>query len=241
MTVAFGEISSRIARVRERIARACERVGRDPGAVTLVAVTKTHPAAAVRAAYEAGQRDFGENYVQELLQKATEVGAGAGGPKSKDATEVGLRGDVRWHFVGHLQRNKIKQLMRVGAVIHSVDSLRLGEEIAKRSALLSVVTPVLVQVNVGREAQKSGCEPEDTAGIVQDLRSLAALDVWGLMTVPPQDDDPEQARSSFRALRELAQRLELRELSMGMTRDIDVAVEEGATIVRVGTAIFGER
>jgi pyridoxal phosphate enzyme (YggS family) len=226
VTAPLDEIPARLGSVRERIARAAERAGRDPAGVALVAVTKVHPKAAVRAAYDAGQRLFGENYVQELVDKAAELAS--------------LEG-LRWHFIGHLQRNKVKPVLRVGAVIETVDSIRLGEEIAKRSTALGVTTQVLVQVNVAGEAQKSGCALGDAPALVAELRKAVGLDVRGLMTIPPHDDDPEVTRPHFRTLRELGETLSLPELSMGMTHDLEVAVEEGATIVRVGTAIFGPR
>lgn len=212
--------------VRARIESACAAAGRDPGSVRLVAVGKVHPPEALRAAYAEGQRDFGENYVQELLTKARAL------------TDLP---DLRWRFIGHLQRNKVKDVVRLGAAVETLDSERLAEALDRRAEQDGTRVEVLLQVNVAGEAQKSGCDPQRVDALVTRVRSLDALDLRGLMTVPPHTDDPEGARPHFRRLRELAEAHGLRELSMGMTHDLEVAVEEGATIVRVGTAIFGER
>jgi pyridoxal phosphate enzyme (YggS family) len=220
------DVAGGLSAVRRRIESACRSVGRDPSTVRLVAVSKRHDAERVRAAYAAGQRVFGENYVQELVDKAAALA---------DLEEL------RWHFVGHLQRNKVKNVLSVRAVVETVDSLRLGEAISKRSLAAGVVTPVLVQVNVGGEAQKSGCDPAETPSLVAALRLLGGLDLRGLRTVPPETGEAEGARPHFRRLRELGEATALSELSMGMSHDLEVAVEEGATIVRVGTAIFGPR
>jgi pyridoxal phosphate enzyme (YggS family) len=224
--VAVIDAPARLAAVRERIARACEASGRDPKDVRLVAVSKVHGPELVRAAYAAGQRHFGENYVQELVAKAAAVADLA---------------DIRWHFIGHLQRNKAKAVVDLGATVETVDSVRLARELAKRSVARGVTIDVLVQVNVGAEEQKSGCAPSALPEVVRALRGLDGLALHGLMTVPPHTDDPEGARPYFRRLRELAAEHGLGELSMGMTHDLEVAVSEGATIVRVGTAIFGPR
>jgi pyridoxal phosphate enzyme (YggS family) len=218
----MGSIRAGLDEVRERIERACARAGRSASEVTLVAVSKTQPAAAVREAYAAGQRVFGENYVQELVEKAGAL--------------ADLDG-LRWHFIGHLQRNKVKDVVRVGAMIETVDSERLAAEIDKRAAS----TRVLLQVNVAGEAQKSGCSPEELDALVPAVRALQLLERTGLMTVPPLGEAPEASRPHFARLRELAQRHALKELSMGMSADLEVAIEEGATLVRVGTAIFGSR
>lgn len=225
-----GTPSERIRRgleeVRGRIARACERAGRAPEQVRLVAVSKVHPPEAIRAAYALGQRHFGENYVQEMVAKAAAL---------EDLPEL------RWRFVGHLQRNKARDVARIGAAVETVDSVRIAEALDRRAQTESRRLEVLVQVNVGGEEQKAGCEPDEVGGLVRRLRELDALDLRGLMTVPPHTDDPEGARPFFRRLRELARAQDLPELSMGMTHDLEVAVEEGATIVRIGTAIFGPR
>jgi hypothetical protein len=224
--VTAGDVARRLAEVRARVERACERVGRDPAAVRLVAVSKAHGPEAVRAAHAAGQRDFGESYVQELAGKA---------PALADL------GDLRWRFIGHLQRNKAKQVVTIARAVESIDSARLAEELDKRAAAEGARIEILLQVSVGGEAQKSGCAPSELASLVATVRALPTLDLRGLMTVPPHTDDPEGARPFFRTLRELAERHGLAELSMGMTHDLEVAIEEAATIVRVGTAVFGER
>lgn len=219
-------IRARLESVRVRIDRACDRARRDPSTIRLVAVGKGHGPDAIRAAYEAGQRDFGESYVQELVGKAEAC---------KD-----LR-DLRWRFIGHLQRNKAKSVVTVARAVETVDTVRLAEELDKRAAAARACIEVLLQVNVGGEAQKSGCAPLDVPELVAAVRALASLELRGLMTVPPHTDDPEGARPHFRALRALAERHGLPELSMGMTHDLEVALEEGATTVRIGTAIFGPR
>ncbi len=208
-----GTIASRIAAIRATL----------PAGVTLVAVSKTQPASAIREAHAAGQRDFGENYVQEWKEKAEAL---ADLP------------DLTWHFIGSLQTNKVKYLAgRVGP-IHTVDREELGREIAKRWEKTGTRARVLVEVNLGGESSKGGCAPGAVPELVQVLRELAAVDVVGLTCIPPPEEDP---RPHFRTLRAMRDRLGLRELSMGMSGDYPVAVEEGATIVRVGTAIFGER
>lgn len=224
--ISASEVPGRLAAVRERIARACERAGRAPSSVRLVAVSKVHGPRMIRAAYDAGQRDFGENYVQEMAAKARSLGDLPG---------------LRWRFIGHLQRNKAKHVVEVARAVETVDRVRLAEELDRRARARGLRLEVLLQVNVGGEAQKSGCAPDEVDALVASVRGLESLDLRGLMTVPPHTDDPEGARPYFRSLRALAERHALPELSMGMTHDLEVAVEEGATIVRVGTAIFGER
>jgi pyridoxal phosphate enzyme (YggS family) len=208
-----------VAEVRARIAAAASRVGRDPRDVTLVAATKTVDAARVQQVVDAGVPDLGENRAQELLTKTAVTGPPPLG--------------VRWHFLGQLQRNKVRALAPWVACWQSVDRSELGAEIARRAP----GARVLVEVNLGEEPQKGGCLPAQLPGLVDDLRA-AGLDVAGLMAVPPHADDP---RRWFAALREQAAALDLPELSMGMTDDFEVAVEEGATIVRVGRALFGPR
>lgn len=217
MSVADG-----LSRVHERIARACAKAGRSASEVTLVAVSKTHGPEAIREAYAAGQRIFGENYVQELVGKANAL---ADLP------------DLQWHFIGHLQRNKVRDVLRVGALIETLDSVRLAREIDKRAERASV----FVQVNVAGEAQKSGCAPEELDGLIAEVRGLSHLELRGLMTVPPLGEGPEVSRRYFAQLRELAAAHGLSGLSMGMSADLEVAIEEGATLVRVGTAVFGAR
>jgi pyridoxal phosphate enzyme (YggS family) len=224
-------IRERLARVRERIDQAAESAGRDPASIRLMAVSKTKPAAAIREAYAAGQRDFGENYVQELAAKASELG---------DLPEL------RFHFIGHLQRNKVKQLLPLVKSIHTVDSVRLADELGKRGSEAGVSRlAVLVEVNVGGEAQKSGCAPGEIEGVLAAIERHPCLSLSGLMTVPPHTDDPAGARPYFDVLARLRadhggpERLP--ELSMGMTHDLEHAIAAGATWVRIGTAIFGER
>jgi hypothetical protein len=191
--------------------------------VTLVAVSKSQPTEAIQEAYAAGQRDFGENYVQEWREKAEAL--------------AGLPG-LAWHFIGSLQTNKVKYLAGRVALVHTVDREDLGREIAKRWEKAGARARVLVEVNLGGEASKAGCAASSVPALVELLRGLPALDVAGLTCIPPPDEDP---RPYFRELRAMRDRLGLVELSMGMSGDYPVAVEEGATIVRVGTAIFGER
>jgi pyridoxal phosphate enzyme (YggS family) len=212
-------VATRVAEVRARIAGAAARAGRDPGEVTLVAATKTVEPARVQEVVDAGVPDLGENRAQELLTKTAVIGP----------PPVG----VRWHFLGRLQRNKVRALAPWIACWQSVDRPELGAEIARRAP----GARVLVEVNLGAEPQKGGCLPARVPGLVDDLRA-AGLDVAGLMAVPPHADDP---RRWFAALRDQAAALALSELSMGMTDDFEVAVEEGATMVRVGRALFGPR
>lgn len=206
--------------VGERLARV--RAGIPPG-VKLVAVSKAQPALAVRAAYAAGQRDFGENYVQEWRAKAEALA---------DLPEI------VWHFVGALQTNKVKYLVGKVGLVHAVDREELASEIARRSAQRGIATRVLVEVNVAGEASKSGCAPAEASRLVETIRALPGLDLAGLMCIPPAEADP---RPHFAALRRMRDALGLAELSMGMSADYPIAIEEGATLVRVGTAIFGER
>lgn len=217
-------IADNLSRIHERIEKACARAGRDPGEVQLVAVSKTHGPEAVREAYAAGQRVFGENYVQELVHKASALA---------DLPELS------WHFIGHLQRNKVRDVVRTGAAIETVDSLRLAQELEKRAGSRTI--PVLLQVNVAGEAQKSGCAPEELDELVAGVRALPHLELRGLMTIPPLAEAPEASRPYFATLRALASQHGLPELSMGMSADLEIAIEEGATMVRVGTAIFGPR
>ena len=229
MTVDVAAIGARLDEVRERIDASCRRVGRSADDVTLVAVSKGHPADAIRAAYDLGQRVFGENYVQELTAKVAAV------------TEAGLPG-VRWRFIGHLQRNKAKDVVRVGAAVDTVDGGRLAEALARRVPEGAPPVDVLVEVNVGREPQKAGCLPEDLPRVLEGIRALPALRCRGLMTIPPAADDAEASRVHFQALAALAANSDgLVELSMGMSGDYEIAIEEGATLVRVGTGIFGPR
>lgn len=219
-----------LASVRDRIAAACARVKRDPATVKLVAVTKTVPAPRVLEALAAGQDLFGENRVQEALGKIVEVGP-----------------EAHWHLVGSLQKNKVRHAVGAFELIHSVDDLELAREIAKRAATAGTVQPVLVQVNLSHEQTKSGTDETGAIPLVTAIHALSNVDVRGLMTIPPPADDPEASRPWFRQLRELRNEaaartgLPLHELSMGMSDDFEVAVEEGATLVRIGRSIFGAR
>ncbi len=227
------DITSRLAIVNARIIAAAERVGRDPGDITLVAVSKTMPPKAVRAAYEAGHRHFGENRVQEAEDKMAHL-----------ADLV----DVHWHLVGHLQRNKVKPALTLFHLIESVDSPRLARAISKRALEQQIPTRVLLEVNVAGEESKYGFDPDQLLEAASEIVTLPNLVVDGLMTVAPAVDDAEQVRPIFRRLRGLQEDLRDRypqfdfpHLSMGMTDDFEVAIEEGATIVRIGRAIFGPR
>jgi len=219
-----GGIADRIARVRARIASAAERAGRDPSEVTLIGVSKTHGVDAVASAFGAGLRDFGENRVQEAAPKIAAVRA------------QGVAAE--WHLVGHLQTNKVRAALECFDILHSVDSERLAVAVS-RAAPRPI--RILIEVNVAGEASKHGVAPAEAAPLAERIGALANLDVLGLMTVAPNADDPEDVRPVFRELRRLGDAIGLRELSMGMTDDYEVAVEEGATLVRVGRAIFGPR
>jgi hypothetical protein len=226
MTVAVHNIGSRVAAVRARIETASARAGRDPAAVTLIAVSKTQPAEAILEAWREGVRDFGENYVQEALAKVPEVRQSAGtGP--------------RFHFIGHLQRNKARAVVGPFAILHTIDSEGLLDAIAAAAPREPV--SIMLQVNVAAEPTKGGVLPPGLGSLVQHARSLNAVQLLGLMAVPPANSDPEASRPVFRELRRLAETHALKGLSMGMTGDFEVAIEEGATHVRVGRAIFGER
>jgi pyridoxal phosphate enzyme (YggS family) len=209
-----------VSRIAENLALLRTEI---PPGVTLVAISKTHPPEAVREAYAAGQRHFGENYAQEWREKADAL---------QDLP------DLVWHFVGRLQTNKVKYLAGRVAYVHTVDREDLAREISRRFTARGAVARIFLEVNVGREPQKSGCLPEEVEPLAAAARALPAIEVAGLMCIPPPEDDP---RVHFRALRALRDRLRLRELSMGMSADWRAAIEEGATFVRIGTAIFGER
>lgn len=230
MSEANNEVAGRLEAVRARIAVAARACGRTPEEITLVAVSKHQPESLVRAAYARGQRDFGENYVQELTRKREAL---------DDLTEI------RWHLVGRLQSNKAKQVAGFVHLVQALDDLGTGAELGRRAAGCGRVVPVLAQVNVGGEAQKSGCTPEALGPLLDGLARVPGLALQGLMTVPPHTEDPEGAAPFFEALRTLreahggAARLPV--LSMGMTHDLEVAIRAGATMVRVGTAIFGAR
>lgn len=227
-------LAARLTAVRAQLAAAAEKCGRRPDEVTLVAISKTHPASTVRRAIELGARDIGENRVQEAEEKIKEIGATG----------------VRWHLVGHLQANKARRAVNLFAVIHSLDSIDLAERLDRLCQEEGKESlSVLIQVDLGHEETKSGIDESELNHLVDALGPLTRLKLLGLMTLPPFFDDPEQSRPFFRRLRELRDQLAQRgafgdhtgELSMGMTHDFHVAIEEGATMVRIGTAIFGER
>ncbi|MEG6506897.1 YggS family pyridoxal phosphate-dependent enzyme [Nitratidesulfovibrio sp. 1201_IL3209] len=236
----------RWAAVRARVDGAARAAGRDPAGVTLVAVSKYHPAATVAALVAAGQRDFGENYVQEALRKQAEVA---------DMTGMGPDAAPRWHFIGHLQSNKAKDVVGRFALLHTVDSETLARKLDQRLAAMPAqgaggappVQDILLQVNIGDEAQKSGVDPDGLPALADAVLALPRLRLLGLMCMPPIFDDGEASRPFFARLRELRDGLAvhvglpLPHLSMGMSHDVEVAVAEGATIVRVGTDIFGPR
>jgi len=219
---AMGTLGERLAAVRERIGRAAESARRDPAEITLLAVTKLFPAAVVREAYELGLREFGENYVQEFEHKAPEVADLAG---------------ARFHLIGHLQSNKSKKAAELFQVIQTVDSPKLARRLNDAGHALEV----MLEVKLSEEEAKSGADPVALAELIQAVRGCGNLRLLGLMTMPPWTEDPEASRPYFRRLRELAERHGLRQLSMGMSHDLEAAIEEGATCVRVGTALFGER
>jgi pyridoxal phosphate enzyme (YggS family) len=223
-------ITENLERVREQIAGAAAKVGRAAGEIELVAITKTHPADKVREAIEAGQTLFGESRVQEARAKIPE-----------------LPSNLRWHFVGHLQKNKIRHALPLFEMIHGVDSLGLAQDINRIAEGEGMHPRVLLEVNVAGEGSKFGFSPDNLREQMEELLALPRLSILGLMTIPPLAEEPEASRKYFGQLRELRDRLQtefrvdLAQLSMGMTQDFSVAVEEGATLVRVGTAIFGER
>lgn len=225
-------LKENLANVNENIRRACEKSGRPTEDVTLIAVSKTKPVSMLREIYDAGVRDFGENKVQEICEKYEQ-----------------LPGDVKWHMIGHLQRNKVRQIIDKVCMIHSVDTYRLAEEINIQAKKHRVVMPILVEVNIADEQTKFGISKDDAMLLVEEIAHLDGLRIQGLMAVAPYVDDPEENRKYFREIKQLAvdiqakrlDNVDMSMLSMGMTGDYAVAIEEGATMVRVGTAIFGER
>lgn len=226
------QLAENIAQVRARIAQAAERAGRDPAEITLVAVSKTKPVELVEMAYNCGVTDFGENRVQEALAKIARWH-----PQG-----------LRWHLIGHLQSNKAAKVVEPFACVHSVDSLHLAQTLSRHVQELGKPLAVLLQVNVAGEASKEGMSPDELPELARQIVALPALRVEGLMTIAPLVRDPEEVRPVFRELRRLRDRLRIdvptgdwAQLSMGMTGDYSVAIEEGATIVRVGRAIFGQR
>lgn len=225
-------IQDNLEQVRKRIKDACDSAGRDKDEVTLIAVSKTKPLSMLKEAYEAGVRDFGENKVQELTEKIPEM------PE-----------DVRWHMIGHLQRNKVKFIVGKVFMIHSVDSLRLAEEISREALRQNTEVNILLEVNVAGEESKFGATLEETEEFVRSVSKLPGIHICGLMTIAPYVENSEDNRQYFKKLKQLSVDIErknidnvcMKVLSMGMTGDYPVAVEEGAAYVRVGTGIFGER
>ena len=218
--------------IEARVAAACARAGRDRSEVTLIAVSKTKPVSMLQEAYDFGVRQFGENKVQELNVKIP-----------------ALPSDIDWHMIGHLQRNKVKYIVGAVKLIHSVDSVRLAEEISAQSVKKNVVSDILLEVNMAQEETKFGLDQSEVIDMVKTVSQLKNIRIRGLMTIAPYVTDPEENRKYFRAIRELSvdimneniDNVSMSFLSMGMTGDFEVAIEEGATHVRVGTGIFGER
>lgn len=223
-------LTENLAAIQQRIHAACDRAGRKPESVTLLAVTKTHPPETIREAVAAGLLYFGENKVQEAKAKIPHC-----------------PGRARWHFIGHLQSNKCRDAVELFEMIESVDSLSLAQEINKRAEQAAKTMPVLLEVNVAGEGSKFGYAPDQLLAEFTALNALPRLEIHGLMAVPPYTPQPETARPHFRRLRELKARCEqmlgapLPQLSMGMSGDFEVAIEEGSTIIRIGTALFGPR
>jgi pyridoxal phosphate enzyme (YggS family) len=217
-------IQANLEALKKRITQACERAHRSPNDVRLVAITKGMPTAVIKAAYNCGVRDFGENRIQEAQEKLAEM--------------ADFRANITWHMVGHIQGNKGKLAARLFDIIHSVDSVKLAQVLNRQSPQR---LPILLQVNVSGEETKEGFEVEQVAGAVAEISKLSNLEIKGLMTIAPIIDDPEDVRPLFRALRKLRDSLRLEHLSMGMTDDFEVAIEEGATMIRIGRAIFGKR
>lgn len=225
-------LKENLIQVEEKINAACQRSGRSRNEVTLIAVSKTKPIPMLAEIYEEGVRDFGENKVQEILEKH----------------DV-LPNDIKWHMIGHLQRNKVKAVIDKVSLIHSVDSFRLAEEINIQAKKINITVPILVQVNIAGEDTKFGITKEDAIALVEQIAELDNLRIQGLMTIAPLVNDPEDNRQYFRGIRQLSVDIRNKNidnvcmdiLSMGMTGDYEVAIEEGATMVRVGTGIFGAR
>ena len=231
-TMQNSELARNYKNVKENIREACEKAGRSEQDVTLLAVSKTKPVDMLMDVYRAGARDFGENKVQELVDKISQMPS-----------------DIRWHMIGHLQRNKVKYIVDKVWLIHSVDSLRLAEEISREAVKKQVEVNILIEVNVAQEESKFGTTVEETSTLIREIAVLPRVHIKGLMTIAPFVENPEENRIYFRKLRQLAvdignkniDNVSMSILSMGMTGDYMVAAQEGATIVRVGTGIFGER
>ena len=225
-------VAENLIQVQKNIEEACKKVNRDPDEVTLIAVSKTKPMDMLKEAYEAGARVFGENKVQEIVDKYDQMPS-----------------DVKWHLIGHLQRNKVKYIVDKVAMIHSVDSLRLAETIEKEAEKKNVVVPILIEVNVAEEESKFGLKPEEVLPFIEQIADFSHIQIKGLMTIAPYVENAEENREIFRELKKLSvdiaakniNNVTMSVLSMGMTGDYMVAVQEGATMVRVGTGIFGAR
>ncbi len=225
-------LKDNLKQVEDNIAKACARVGRDRSEVTLIAVSKTKPVEMLQEIYDEGVRTFGENKVQEICEKYDQ-----------------LPGDIEWHMIGHLQRNKVKQVIDKAAMIHSVDSYRLAQEISVQAQKKNLCMPILVEVNIAQEESKFGISADDTIQLVEEIAALPNLAIKGLMTIAPFVTDPEENRTYFQQIKQLSVDIKIKNidnvsmdvLSMGMTGDYEVAIEEGATMVRVGTGIFGAR
>jgi len=225
-------VTENLAIVNQKIAEACDRAGRSREEVTLIAVSKTKPVSLLEEAYQAGARHFGENKVQEMMDKIP-----------------ALPEDIKWHMIGHLQRNKVKYLIGKTTLIHSVDSMRLAEEISRLSVKNNCLTDILIEVNIAEEESKFGTSRNEAISLVEEVSGLPGIRICGLMTIAPYVEDPEDNRKYFREIKKLSVDIANRNidnvsmsiLSMGMTGDYEVAIEEGATMVRVGTGIFGER
>lgn len=224
-------VSSNIDDVRQRLTNAAEEVGKNPKDIILVGVSKTQSIEKIREAISSGIDTFGENKVQELMEKYDKAS------------------DVKWHFIGHLQRNKVKYIIDKVEMIHSLDNIELASEIDKRAAKINRIVPVLIQINIGKEESKSGIYEEDMAEFTSNLKEFKNIVVSGIMTIPPASDNKEHTRKYFRRMREIFEQyknclyinFDFKYISMGMTEDFEVAVQEGANIIRIGTGIFGER
>ena len=227
------DIQHNLEQIRKKIEKKAGDCGRDPSSIRLVAVSKKKPAERIREAAKAGATSFGENYIKEAVEKIEALAAL----------------NLSWHFIGHLQSNKAGHAVKHFDLIHTVDSMKLASELNRQAEKIGKVQNVLIQVNISREATKSGISQEDVTDLVKDISLLPHIAVKGLMTMPPYVEDPEEARPYFRKLRLISEEIgkkgipdiSMAELSMGMTHDFETAIEEGATLVRIGTAIFGER
>ena len=225
-------LKDHLKQVEDNIAKACARACRDRSEVTLIAVSKTKPVEMLQEIYDEGVRTFGENKVQEICEKYEQL------PR-----------DIEWHMIGHLQRNKVKQVIDKAALIHSVDSYRLAQEISVQAQKKNLCMPILIEVNIAQEESKFGIFADDTIQLVEEIAALPNLEIKGLMTIAPFVTDPEENRTYFRQIKQLSvdiknkniDNVSMDVLSMGMTGDYEVAIEEGATMVRVGTGIFGAR